>query len=565
MSNHPIVQPVQSLHPAVHNRRELRDLQSDHRQFSLYILSLRELMKEHFNVNDFSYPSIAGIHGQPYVEWGSSGPETSDTQFGGYCTHGSVLFPTWHRVYTLLFEQALFAKANEIAKQYPTERDEWSKAADALRSPYWDWAHAGPGKPQVPSVLVTPSISITTPEGVKEVDNPLYTYKFLDVSVTNSFGDPWHNWKTTLRYPTNENPDAKSNMAGFNDWFVDDVKHLRNEVYMCLTRNPRWETFSNHSATDEPVGVNSLETIHDQVHEGIGGSETEGHMAIIPVAAFDASFFLHHTNVDRLLSLWQALHPDLWVIPGPQPNGTFTIADGATVNVDSDLTPFWNTQSTYWKSTEVKSTDDLLYTYPEFNGLEKSSPQQVKKAIMEQVDALYGHHLFVPKPKPMPSGRTPRTWNLHIRFKKYEFGSSFGIDVLFDGQRVASVASFASRRNTPCANCQNNINLELDSFVHLTELFYEKEPSLHSLDLEHVRPLLERITFVMRGRKEDGSPADIDHDLPSLKVLPYSQDIIDPDSSFPRLGNVVHYPGVLRGRLGQLPYSEWALPSEGTA
>lgn len=69
-----------------------------------------------------------------------------------------------------------------------------------------------------------------------------------------------------------------------SSWFVDDVKHLRNEVYMCLTRNPRWETFSNHSATDEPVGVNSLETIHDQVHEGIGGSETEGHMAIIPVA-----------------------------------------------------------------------------------------------------------------------------------------------------------------------------------------------------------------------------------------------------------------------------------------
>lgn len=117
-------------------------------------------------------------------------------------------------------QQALFAKANQIAKQYTTERDEWSKAADALRSPYWDWAHAGPGKPQVPSVLVTPSISITTPEGVKEVDNPLYTYKFLDVSVTNSFGDPWHNWKTTLRYPTNENPDAKSNMAGFNECVV---------------------------------------------------------------------------------------------------------------------------------------------------------------------------------------------------------------------------------------------------------------------------------------------------------------------------------------------------------
>lgn len=63
------------------------------------------IFKEPFD-NDFSWPAIGGIHGMPYVRWGDSGPDSSlggDT-FGGYCTHGSVLFPTWHRPYTALFE-----------------------------------------------------------------------------------------------------------------------------------------------------------------------------------------------------------------------------------------------------------------------------------------------------------------------------------------------------------------------------------------------------------------------------------------------------------------------------
>lgn len=63
------------------------------------------IFKEPFD-NDFSWPAIGGIHGMPYVRWGDSGPADApggDT-FGGYCTHGSVLFPTWHRPYVALFE-----------------------------------------------------------------------------------------------------------------------------------------------------------------------------------------------------------------------------------------------------------------------------------------------------------------------------------------------------------------------------------------------------------------------------------------------------------------------------
>jgi hypothetical protein len=46
-----------------------------------------------------SYFRICGIHGRPYVKWNDSVDAP-----GGYCVHGTVLFPTWHRPYVALFE-----------------------------------------------------------------------------------------------------------------------------------------------------------------------------------------------------------------------------------------------------------------------------------------------------------------------------------------------------------------------------------------------------------------------------------------------------------------------------
>jgi tyrosinase len=50
------------------------------------------------------YFQIAGIHGRPYLPWdGVIGSGVVDPT-RGYCTHGSILFPTWHRPYLALFE-----------------------------------------------------------------------------------------------------------------------------------------------------------------------------------------------------------------------------------------------------------------------------------------------------------------------------------------------------------------------------------------------------------------------------------------------------------------------------
>jgi tyrosinase len=45
----------------------------------------------------------------------------------------------------------------------------------------------------------------------------------------------------------------------------------------------------------------SLEAIHDSVHVWVGGS-----MSAIPTAPADPIFWMHHANIDRLWSVWQA-------------------------------------------------------------------------------------------------------------------------------------------------------------------------------------------------------------------------------------------------------------------
>jgi len=107
------------------NRLEINDLVKDEKFFSLYVQALREshninlihhlltmiypeLMYTNTSQSDFqSFFQVAGIHGLPNTPWdGAVGdkPWDPNTQWGGYCTHGSVLFPTWHRPYVMLYE-----------------------------------------------------------------------------------------------------------------------------------------------------------------------------------------------------------------------------------------------------------------------------------------------------------------------------------------------------------------------------------------------------------------------------------------------------------------------------
>ncbi|GKT42783.1 tyrosinase [Colletotrichum spaethianum] len=91
-------------------RLEIDDLLQDVELANLYFLALEAFMSKKIFESPFSYYEICGIHGQPWRAWdGVTSAEFGSTRGNtdpqsGYCSHGSVVFPTWHRVYVAQFE-----------------------------------------------------------------------------------------------------------------------------------------------------------------------------------------------------------------------------------------------------------------------------------------------------------------------------------------------------------------------------------------------------------------------------------------------------------------------------
>jgi len=116
------------------------------------------------------------------------------------------------------------------------------------------------------------------------------------------------------------------------------------------------------------------------------------------VAAFDPIFYLHHTNVDRLFSLWAAINPGVGV--------SDQVKNGVNLTASSALLPFWVAPNQIWPSEPiVASSNPLNYTYPEFVGFEAATPEELDRHVTEKVNKLYGDPMqnlapAVPAPAP---------------------------------------------------------------------------------------------------------------------------------------------------------------------
>ncbi|KAJ7639993.1 hypothetical protein DFH06DRAFT_1430577 [Mycena polygramma] len=373
---------------AAPNRIEINDFVKMEHHFSLYILALQHMQRQDQNDVD-SYFSIAGINGRPFQPWNGSGSMPVDREgWQGYSQYGNVLFPTWQRMYLVLFEQALQTAAIKIAATYTVDQARFKQAALNLRQPYWDWAlNAVPPD----EVIALRQVSVTTPNGQRtQVDNPLYCYTFHPIDP--SFPRPFSNWNTTLRQPTSSAANAADNVDRLRGNLRATQPDITSSTYNVLRRVRTWAVLSNHDVSTGGSTSDSLEAIHDGVNVDVGGS---GQMSDPAVAAFDPIFFLHNCNVDRLLSLWSALNPGVWVSPGPANDGSWTVSPNSTVDTDTDLTPFWNSENSYWRSSQAKATAAMGYTYPEFNGVNMRDEGAVRAAITVEVEILYGTNIFI--------------------------------------------------------------------------------------------------------------------------------------------------------------------------
>ena len=302
----------------VQPRYEIRQLVHEQpNQFSLFILAMQKF--QNMPQSDrVGYFQISGIHGVPKTNWNGIGQCSTCQGTDGYCQHESVVFPGWHRIYMALFEQELYAVANQIANSWPASGGGISKsaaqaAAKNLRMPYWDWAAIPPsGQHVLPGAISGSTITIATQTGTQTIPNPLFRYSFTQSEESALYYSPFNTWPATLRWPTSNNPDAVSNEGAAVAAFDNIQGSLQDQVYQLMTSCTDYLHFSNTNAVGSTSCSNSLEGIHNTVHQNCGGpsspNQPEGHMTYLSLASFDPIFWLHHSNVDRLFALWQTLH-----------------------------------------------------------------------------------------------------------------------------------------------------------------------------------------------------------------------------------------------------------------
>ncbi|KAI9668449.1 MAG: hypothetical protein M1831_001203 [Alyxoria varia] len=364
----------------VATRLEVRRLAADSNAWNLFLLAMRDLKGLPQN-QLLSYYQIAGVHGVPNIPW--DGVRGNANQGVGYCTHANPIFPSWHRAYMALFDQAFQTSVNRVVNQFQgAARTRFSNAARNLRVPYWDWAANYGGSAVLPASMTNKFVTLETPSGRQNVLNPLFRYDTHPLDRAGFLTDPWDAWPVTLRYPNSTDPVRVASQNNLATARVNqDNPSLRQRIYQLFANCRDYRGFSNSNSN---VCGQSLEAVHNNIHNDIGGPN--GHMTILWYAAFDPSFWLHHANVDRLYALWQAIYPNSYTINAPAGQSTYTIRSGDQMTANTPLRPFHsNSNGAFHTSNSVRNVRNLGYTYPEL-----SSGDTSPAGVRAKVNNLYG-------------------------------------------------------------------------------------------------------------------------------------------------------------------------------
>ncbi|XXG94702.1 ammonium transporter Amt1 [Hypoxylon texense] len=364
-SQSPIVTGLPRVNGQPPLRLDIRDLEKDKDMWTLYILALN-WMQYTDQESPFSWYQITGIHGAPALTWQDVDP-TPGNEHSGYCTHVSILFPTWHRPYLALYEQVLYNIVQYIASLYPLElQDRIQKAADSFRVPYWDWAAAPPEGESVLPLAVggSSTVDIEGPNGVQTISNPLFSYVFRPFNGSTFPDFPYNTWRETKRAPRPvSSPNATSNNSFVAHALDTHLPSFQQRLYNIFTNYPNYTNFSNEAwiPNDNNGTYDSLESIHDSIHTVGGG--VYGHLAIIAYSGFDPLFWLHHANVDRIFAMWQVLYNNSYVVPQTAIYSSHTTSPGETEDSQTALTPFFSNATHFWTSDAVRDLEIFNYTY----------------------------------------------------------------------------------------------------------------------------------------------------------------------------------------------------------
>ncbi|MCW2995283.1 MAG: melO [Conexibacter sp.] len=359
-------------------------------------------VKELDEADPRSFFTIGGYHGEPFRDQGA----TDRKWWGGYCEHGTVLFPTWHRAYLLILEQAL----------------QTIPGCDGVMLAYWDETSPESLAGGLPGALTWETFEL---DG-ETIPNPLRSFVLPAAIVDAVVGDdPVYSKPAgyeTVRYPlsglvgTEEDaketaihnarfPDHDTNVGLLDQnvatWLtgapvVDGQPtggFVHQKFVRCLSA-PTYTLFSNttsmkhynntHAAGQQVV---ALESPHNSIHLAIGGFDVptlfdaspipgaNGDMGENDTAGLDPVFYFHHCFIDYTFWTWQRRHGSTQAleIDASDPGAGYTTANpnpppagrepGEPLDLGTALNPFTAADGTPMTSADVTDIAQLGYAY----------------------------------------------------------------------------------------------------------------------------------------------------------------------------------------------------------
>ena len=161
---------------------------------------------------------------------------------------------------------------------------------------------------------------------------------------------------------------------------------------------------------------------------------------------------LHHTNVDRLVALWQAIHYNnsMFTITGTS-TGQFGTAPGTAITADSPLKPFFDKDNNFHTSNSVRDISALGYTYPELADAWTMSAEELASSARAQVNALYGQADLVAKQRARRRGRGRsalsasqlKYYTAEMQVERSELPVPCSVDLVVLGRIIASMSLLA--------------------------------------------------------------------------------------------------------------------------
>ncbi|PFH63444.1 hypothetical protein XA68_10036 [Ophiocordyceps unilateralis] len=373
-----------------------------------------------------SFFQIAGLHGEPFRGAGYSNPNW----WGGYCNHGNILFPTWHRAYLLRLETALQRQVPGVTLPYWNEMDAETTSGSGIPDIFLVEKYKFADGTSIPNPLRSYTYQKTIVDRLQTVPDTDYTKprgtKTCRFPYSSLYGEG-----DKLKTQTHNSRMDGIGVEKTNKYLSDNIKAWLNDPgqgagkpskggdleagvvsqYLRCLRVPNYVVFSNTTSSarwnDDNVDtpgfspVVSLETPHNAIHLAFGGvqipglntvevPEARGDMGENETASFDPVFYFHHAFIDMLFWQWQLLHnqtekliiePQLAVYPGTNSvdgqGPTPGVQGNIWLTLDSPLNPFMNPhdKSQPMTSRDVVNIASIGYTY-QLPGQAPGQPQE---------------------------------------------------------------------------------------------------------------------------------------------------------------------------------------------